>query len=78
MVVFGTEYFYGGGIEYTSPVELSSSHWGFGVYITLSAPSTQGTLPMLGTPDKIVELGTTCIPNDVFMDYLADISPQYS
>lgn len=39
---------------------------------------TQGTLPMLGLPDKTVELGTTFIPKDVFLDYLADISPQYT
>ena len=56
VVVYGTEYFYGGGIEYATP----------------------GTLPMLGLPDKTVELGTTFIPKDVFLDYLADISPQYT
>eukprot|EP00731_Ephydatia_muelleri_P030214 Em0021g737a len=36
-----------------------------------------GTLPMLGSPDKKVDLGSTSIPEDVFMDYLYDISSQY-
>lgn len=55
VVVYGNEYYFGGGIQH--------------------APA--GTTPY-GTPVKVVELGTTHVPQDVFESYLEEISPRYT
>ncbi|KAK4785633.1 hypothetical protein SAY86_002322 [Trapa natans] len=55
VVVYGTEYFFGGGIQ-QAPV---------------------GTTPY-GTPLRVVELGITHVPQDVFDMYLEEISPRYT
>uniref|UniRef100_A0A0D9VMJ2 PPPDE domain-containing protein n=1 Tax=Leersia perrieri TaxID=77586 RepID=A0A0D9VMJ2_9ORYZ len=55
VVVYGNEYFFGGGIQ--------------------SLPA--GTTPY-GRPVRVVELGETHIPREVFEDYLRDISPRYT
>lgn len=54
IVVYGNEYFFGGGIQH------------------LPAGSTP-----YGTPLKVVELGVTHVPKDVFEMYLQEISPRY-
>jgi len=54
-VVYGNEYFFGGGIQHL--------------------PS--GTTPY-GTPIKVVDLGITHVPQDVFEEYLQEISSRYS
>lgn len=55
VVVYGNEYFFGGGIQHL--------------------PS--GTTPY-GTPIKVVDLGITHVPQDVFEEYLQEISSRYS
>ncbi|XP_004247089.1 uncharacterized protein [Solanum lycopersicum] len=55
VVVYGHEYYFGGGIQH--------------------APA--GTTPY-GTPIKVVDLGVTHIPKDVFEMYLQEISPRYT
>ncbi|KAG8072888.1 hypothetical protein GUJ93_ZPchr0006g46286 [Zizania palustris] len=55
VVVYGNEYFFGGGIQ--------------------SLPA--GTTPY-GRPVRVVELGETHIPREVFEDYLRDIAPRYT
>ncbi|AQK76066.1 Desumoylating isopeptidase 1 [Zea mays] len=55
VVVYGNEYYFGGGIQ--------------------SSPA--GTTPY-GRPLRVVELGVTHIPREVFEDYLRDIAPRYT
>lgn len=55
IVVYGKEYYFGGGIQ-NSP-----------------AGSTA-----YGTPMRVVELGVTHVPQDVFESYLEEISPRYT
>ncbi|KAK9726532.1 hypothetical protein RND81_05G221800 [Saponaria officinalis] len=55
IVVYGNEYYFGGGIQHAP------------------AASTP-----YGTPMKVVELGVTHIPQDVFEGYLEEISPRYT
>ncbi|KAF0933418.1 hypothetical protein E2562_018523 [Oryza meyeriana var. granulata] len=55
VVVYGNEYFFGGGIQ--------------------SLPA--GRTPY-GRPVRVVELGETHIPQEVFEDYLRDIAPRYT
>lgn len=55
MVVYGHEYYFGGGIQ--------------------SAPV--GTTPY-GTPIRVVDLGVTHVPKDVFEMYLQEIGPRYT
>ncbi|KNA24926.1 hypothetical protein SOVF_011190 [Spinacia oleracea] len=55
IVVYGNEYFFGGGIQHAP------------------AGSTQ-----YGTPMRVVELGTTYVPQDVFESYLEEIGPRYT
>ncbi|KAI9115935.1 hypothetical protein K1719_012865 [Acacia pycnantha] len=55
IVVYGNEYYFGGGIQY----------------------SPAGSTPY-GTPLRVVELGVTHVPKDVFETYLDEISPRYT
>ncbi|CAN6486225.1 unnamed protein product [Victoria cruziana] len=55
VVVYGSEYYFGGGIQ-KDPV---------------------GTTPY-GTPMKVIDLGVTYVPKDLFEHYLEDISPRYT
>lgn len=55
IVVYGNEYYFGGGIQ------------------RAPAGSTQ-----YGTPMRIVELGTTHVPQDLFESYLEEIRPRYT
>lgn len=55
LVVYGNEYYFGGGIQH--------------------CPA--GTTPY-GTPIRVVELGVTHIPQEVFEGYLEEISPRYT
>lgn len=55
MVVYGAEYYFGGGIQ----------------------KDPAGTTPY-GTPMKVIDLGVTYVPKDLFEHYLEDISPRYT
>lgn len=55
IVVYGTEYYFGGGIQQVAA----------------------GTAPY-GTPLRVVDLGVTHVPKDVFDMYLQEISPRYT
>ena len=55
IVVYGTEYYFGGGIQQTPA----------------------GRTPF-GTPIRVVDLGITHVPKDVFEIYLQEISPRYT
>lgn len=55
VVVYGTEYFFGAGIQQTPA----------------------GTAPY-GAPLKVIDLGVTHVPKDVFEMYLDEISPRYT
>jgi hypothetical protein len=55
VVVYGNEYFFGGGIQ--------------------STPA--GSTPY-GRPLRVVELGVTHLPREVFEDYLRAIAPRYT
>ncbi|KAL5996981.1 hypothetical protein ACLOJK_007907 [Asimina triloba] len=55
VVVYGNEYYFGGGIQ--------QAH--------------SGTTPY-GTPIKVVDLGVTHVPKDIFEEYLQEISPRYT
>lgn len=55
IVVYGKEYYFGGGIQH----------------------SPAGSTPY-GTPMRVVELGVTHVPQDVFESYLEEISPRYT
>lgn len=55
VVVYGTEYFFGAGIQQTPA----------------------GTAPY-GTPLRVLDLGVTHVPKDVFEMYLDEISPRYT
>ncbi|XP_042518685.1 desumoylating isopeptidase 1 isoform X2 [Macadamia integrifolia] len=55
VVVYGNEYYFGGGIQH-SPV---------------------GKTPY-GTPIRVVDLGVTHVPKEVFEEYLQEISPRYT
>lgn len=55
VVVYGTEYFFGGGIQ--------------------RIPA--GTAPY-GSPMRVIDLGVTHVPKDVFEMYLEEISPRYT
>lgn len=55
MVVYGTEYFFGAGIQ--------------------QIPA--GTAPY-GAPLRVIDLGVTHVPKDVFEMYLQEISPRYT
>ncbi len=64
IVVFGKEFYYGGGISYDLPQR-----------------TPLGKIPCstnrLGAPTKSVNLGSTEIPEDMFMELLSDISPRF-
>ena len=69
IVVYGLEYFFGGmGIEYCSPVSNCCFYIPCVVY---------SDLYRIGSPTRVVELGETHAPKDVFMDYLFDLSSEY-
>lgn len=55
VVVYGNEYYFGGGIQH----------------------EPAGRTPY-GTPVKVVDLGITYVPQDVFELYLQEISPRYT
>uniref|UniRef100_A0A7N0UGS9 PPPDE domain-containing protein n=1 Tax=Kalanchoe fedtschenkoi TaxID=63787 RepID=A0A7N0UGS9_KALFE len=55
VVVYGREYYFGGGIQ--------------------NAPA--GSTPY-GTPLRVVDLGVTHVPQDVFEQYLQEISPRFT
>lgn len=55
VVVYGTEYYFGRGIQ----------------------QAVAGTAPY-GTPMRVVDLGVTHIPKDVFEMYLQEIAPRYT
>lgn len=55
VVVYGNEYYFGGGIQ--------------------SSPA--GTTPY-GRPVRVVDLGVTHVPREVFEDYLRDIAARYT
>ncbi|CAL5056415.1 unnamed protein product [Urochloa decumbens] len=55
VVVYGNEYFFGGGIQ--------------------STPA--GSTPY-GRPMRVVDLGVTHIPREMFEDYLREIAPRYT
>ncbi|KAI4963184.1 hypothetical protein ZWY2020_017025 [Hordeum vulgare] len=55
VVVYGNEYFFGGGIQ------------------AAPAGATQ-----YGRPVRVVDLGVTHLPREVFEDYLRDIAPRYT
>ncbi|KAF3435995.1 hypothetical protein FNV43_RR23087 [Rhamnella rubrinervis] len=55
VVVYGNEYYFGGGIQH----------------------SPAGSTPY-GTPIRVVDLGVTHVPKDVFEMYLQEISPRYT
>ena len=55
IVVYGNEYFFGGGIQH--------------------CPA--GTTPY-GTPLRVIDLGVTHVPQDVFEIYLQEINPRYT
>ena len=55
VVVYGNEYYFGGGIQ--------------------SSPA--GTTPY-GRPVRVVDLGVTHVPREVFEDYLRDIASRYT
>ncbi|VAI62878.1 unnamed protein product [Triticum turgidum subsp. durum] len=55
VVVYGNEYFFGGGIQ------------------AAPAGATQ-----YGRPARVVDLGVTHLPREVFEDYLRDIAPRYT
>uniref|UniRef100_A0A7N0URA7 PPPDE domain-containing protein n=1 Tax=Kalanchoe fedtschenkoi TaxID=63787 RepID=A0A7N0URA7_KALFE len=55
VVVYGKEYYFGGGIQ--------------------DAPA--GSTPY-GSPLRVVDLGVTHVPQDVFEQYLQEISPRYT
>lgn len=55
VVVYGNEYFFGGGIQ--------------------STPA--GSTPY-GRPVRVVDLGVTHVPREVFEDYLRDIAPRFT
>ncbi|KAF2296439.1 hypothetical protein GH714_037987 [Hevea brasiliensis] len=55
VVVYGNEYYFGGGIQH----------------------DPAGRTPY-GTPIKVVDLGITHVPKDVFEVYLQEISPRYT
>lgn len=55
IVVYGTEYYFGGGIQQTPA----------------------GKTPY-GTPIRVLDLGVTHVPKDVFEMYLQEISPRYT
>ncbi|KAL6633321.1 hypothetical protein ACP70R_025992 [Stipagrostis hirtigluma subsp. patula] len=55
VVVYGNEYYFGGGIQ--------------------SSPA--GATPY-GRPLRVVELGVTHVPREVFEDFLRDIAPRYT
>ncbi|KAB2018472.1 hypothetical protein ERO13_D08G212000v2 [Gossypium hirsutum] len=55
MVVYGNEYYFGGGIQHIPA----------------------GTAPY-GRPIKVIDLGVTHVPKDLFEMYLQEISPRYT
>ncbi|KAL5702698.1 hypothetical protein ACHQM5_027878 [Ranunculus cassubicifolius] len=55
VVVYGNEYFFGGGIQH-APVGTTQ----------------------YGTPIKVVDLGFTHVPKELFEEYLQEISPRYT
>ncbi|XWS76107.1 hypothetical protein CRYUN_Cryun01aG0148500 [Craigia yunnanensis] len=55
VVVYGNEYYFGGGIQHAS----------------------LGTTPY-GKPIRVIDLGVTHVPKDVFEMYLLEISPRYT
>ncbi|PON70794.1 hypothetical protein PanWU01x14_078200 [Parasponia andersonii] len=55
VVVYGSEYYFGGGIQH----------------------SPAGSTPY-GTPIRVVDLGVTHVPKDVFETYLQEISPRFT
>lgn len=55
IVVYGNEYYFGGGIQH----------------------DPAGRTPY-GTPMRVVDLGVTHVPKEVFEEYLREISPRYT
>lgn len=55
IVVYGTEYYFSGGVQHAAV----------------------GTTPY-GTPVRVVDIGVTHVPKDVFEMYLEEISPRYT
>lgn len=55
VVVYGTEYYFGGGIQ----------------------QSPSGTTPY-GAPMRVLDLGVTHVPKELFEEYLQEISPRYT
>lgn len=84
--MYGQEYFFGGmGIEYCPPVsEGAGTHTpdymaGIPEYlipINFMYYPQGGTI--MGPPHKIEELGETQIPQEVFTDYLFDLSSNFT
>eukprot|EP00741_Cyanophora_paradoxa_P000460 tig00000405_g448.t1 len=55
VVVYGVEYFFGGGIQADVPAQTA-----------------------YGRPSRVVELGRTEVPQEVFQDFLREISPRFT
>lgn len=55
MVVYGIEYYFGGGIQ-CDPVGMTP----------------------YGTPIRVIELGVTHVPKEVFEEYLREIGPRFT
>jgi len=66
IVVYGREFYFGGGISYDLP-----GHTPFGTW-------TKCVNQFLGPPTKTKELGFTEIPEEMFMELLRDISDRYT
>ena len=64
IVVYGKEYYFGGGISYDPPRQTP-----FGTVLPYNR---------LGMPTKTQMLGKTELPFEVFMEYLREISPRFT
>jgi len=59
IIVYGKEFFFGGGIQQCPHEQFVSAHGGI-------------------RPIQMLDLGTTDVPEDVFQDFLREISPRFT
>lgn len=75
VVVYGKEFFFGGGvgIEFCHPVRWIAFF--LGVVHSLLLGVQGGTI--LGQPHQVQELGETEVPEDLFQEFLIDLGPRF-
>ena len=74
IVIYGKEFYYGGGISHDAPAATP-----FGKYRTGEVNQLiNAFISIIGQPTKVMDLGETEVPEELFMELLEDIAPRFN